>query len=298
MTGRHTQPGRHTAPRRRSGRRLLRGASSRGARRRQRRRTRVDGSVRAATGILLVIAAAVAFGVQFRPQEPPAEANAGTASREAPEGEVKAPPVGAPMPSTPPAPDRSREAQDSQRSQVAIVVPEAGPGTFRVALDAPRTSREAPATTYTVEVEDGLPFAVDEAAKVIDATLSDLRGWSATGRHPLRRVRAEADLRVLLASPATTDRLCSPLETQGRLSCRNGQLVVLNAWRWANGTQGYEGQLDNYRRYVINHEVGHGLGYSHVACPGPGLPAPVMLQQTIGLEGCLPNPWPAAVDLR
>ncbi|MDP2772854.1 MAG: DUF3152 domain-containing protein [Nocardioides sp.] len=202
------------------------------------------------------------------------------------------------MPSTPPAPDRSREAQDSQRSQVAIVVPEAGPGTFRVALDAPRTSREAPATTYTVEVEDGLPFAVDEAAKVIDATLSDLRGWSATGRHPLRRVRAEADLRVLLASPATTDRLCSPLETQGRLSCRNGQLVVLNAWRWANGTQGYEGQLDNYRRYVINHEVGHGLGYSHVACPGPGLPAPVMLQQTIGLEGCLPNPWPAAVDLR
>lgn len=114
----------------------------------------------------------------------------------------------------------------------------------------------------------------------------------------MRRVGGGAVLRILLASPATTDRLCSPLETEGRLSCRNGQLVVLNAWRWANGTQGYEGQLPKYRRYVINHEVGHALGYPHVPCPGSGLPAPVMLQQTIGLEGCLPNPWPAAVDLR
>ncbi|GEP35435.1 hypothetical protein NSZ01_32030 [Nocardioides szechwanensis] len=175
-----------------------------------------------------------------------------------------------------------------------------GDGTFKVAPKASRAAQEdEPATTYTVEVEAGLPFAVDDVANVVDATLSDRRrGWSATGSHQMRRVGGGAVLRILLASPATTDRLCSPLETEGRLSCRNGQLVVLNAWRWANGTQGYEGQLPKYRRYVINHEVGHALGYPHVPCPGSGLPAPVMLQQTIGLEGCLPNPWPAAVDLR
>ena len=96
----------------------------------------------------------------------------------------------------------------------------------------------------------------------------------------------------MLASPATTDTLCAPLHTRGEVSCRNGDVVAINAKRWTNGAEAYGGDLDSYRIYVINHEVGHALGRPHEACPGPGDLAPIMLQQTLGLDGCRANPWP------
>lgn len=174
-------------------------------------------------------------------------------------------------------------------------IPEDGPGTFRTASAPDRDT--AGATTYRVEVEHGLPYTPGEVARMVEQTLSDPRSWGADPDHRLVRVDGESDLRILLAAPTTVDELCAPLDTRGRVSCRNGENVVLNAWRWRNGTEGYEGNLVGYRRYLINHETGHALGYGHVECPGPGELAPVMLQQTLTLDGCRPNPWPARVDL-
>jgi hypothetical protein len=54
--------------------------------------------------------------------------------------------------------------------------------------------------------------------------------------------------------------------------------------------------LEEYRASVINHEVGHFLGFDHMKCPGPGQLAPVMNTQTTELDGCRPNPYPFAPD--
>jgi heat shock protein HtpX len=40
---------------------------------------------------------------------------------------------------------------------------------------------------------------------------------------------------------------------------------------------------------VLAHEMGHILGFEHVTCPGPGQPAPLMMQQTRGIGRCVPN---------
>lgn len=55
--------------------------------------------------------------------------------------------------------------------------------------------------------------------------------------------------------------------------------------------------LRDYRFYVINHELGHALGFGHARCPGAGRPAPIMLQQTLGLRGCTPTRFPDAAAL-
>jgi hypothetical protein len=71
--------------------------------------------------------------------------------------------------------------------------------------------------------------------------------------------------------------------------------VILNLARWRLSVPEYvAGQvpLESYRQYMINHEVGHELGYGHEPCPGRGRPAPVMQQQTLGLYGCVANAWP------
>lgn len=155
-----------------------------------------------------------------------------------------------------------------------------------------RTAARSRVLTYTVEIEQGLPFAPVSTARLVDATLADPRGWADVEDVSFRRVATGPDQRVLVASPDTTDELCAPLQTRGQVSCRTGELVVLNARRWAFGTEDYRGDLRGYRHYVVNHEIGHALGREHVSCPAPGEPAPVMAQQTYGLEGCRANSWP------
>lgn len=184
-----------------------------------------------------------------------------------------------------------RNASTPAEQSDPTTVPVQGAGTFDgVAGQGRRVGDEGQLIRYRVEVEDGLDIPADRFASAVDATLGDRRGWTADRRYSFQRA-ADADLRIVLASPATTDALCAPLQTRGEVSCRNGDNVVINAKRWVQGVKFYD-KLSTYRQYVVNHEVGHALGMGHVTCPYPGAPAPVMLQQTLGLDGCEANPWP------
>ncbi|MDN5900164.1 MAG: DUF3152 domain-containing protein, partial [Brachybacterium sp.] len=148
--------------------------------------------------------------------------------------------------------------------------------------------------TYAVRVEGGTGIDADEAAAQIAAVLADPRGWQDLEEVTCQQVSTleEAELTISLASPPTVDELCLPARTDGLWSCRVGSDVALNSDRWLHATPTYD-DLTAYRAYMINHEVGHFLGHGHARCGGAGEASPVMLQQSIDLQGCVPNAWPA-----
>jgi hypothetical protein len=147
---------------------------------------------------------------------------------------------------------------------------------------------------YRVAVERGISGVdVDGFAALVSGILADPRSWTARGGWRLQRVGPGeiAGFTIYLATPATRDRLCA-MGYDRYTSCRNGNNVVLNVDRWAHGVPHYAASLDLYHAYMVNHETGHRLGHGHQSCPGRGRLAPVMQQQTLGLRGCRPNPWP------
>lgn len=145
---------------------------------------------------------------------------------------------------------------------------------------------------FTVEVEQGLSVTPAQFARSVERVLFDRRSWRAGGLSFQRVASGPVAFRVVLASPATTDRLCRPLRTGGIFSCYMNGRAVLNAMRWQQGASSYAGDLVSYRVYMVNHEVGHALGHGHRYACGSGGLAPVMVQQTKGLRGCGRNPWP------
>ena len=178
----------------------------------------------------------------------------------------------------------------------AAPTPRAGPpkaGTLAVVPGSSARIGTGQLFRYLVEVESTLGADGAVFARAVEQTLADPRGWIGGGRWAFQRTdRGPVDFRVVLASPSTTDRLCLPLDTGGTQSCHQGDRAVLNANRWQFGAGTYGSDLAAYRQYLVNHEIGHALGYPHRGCPERGQIAPVMVQQTIGLGGCRANPWP------
>ncbi|MFD3451548.1 DUF3152 domain-containing protein [Streptomyces sp. NPDC058691] len=154
-----------------------------------------------------------------------------------------------------------------------------------------------------VDVEKGLPLDGRLFADAVFTTLNDKRSWAHDGTRRFERVSSgHADIVITLASPGTTAKVCaeSGLDTTvDNVSCDAASTprTMINAYRWAQGSPTYgPAKMLAYRQMLINHEVGHRLGYNHVLCPKNGALAPVMMQQTkfLTIDGltCKPNAWP------
>ncbi|MFI1417119.1 DUF3152 domain-containing protein [Streptomyces sp. NPDC020731] len=156
--------------------------------------------------------------------------------------------------------------------------------------------------TYRVDVEQGLGLDGELFAEAVQKTLNDNRSWAHNGARTFERVHSgEVDFVITLAGPDTTAAWCakSGLDTTvDNVSCDSAatERVMINADRWAQGADTYGDKIHAYRQMLINHEIGHRLGFNHVTCDKDGDLAPVMQQQTKFLDhggiSCRPNAWP------
>ncbi|WP_025273628.1 DUF3152 domain-containing protein [Haloglycomyces albus] len=167
-----------------------------------------------------------------------------------------------------------------------------GDGTFRYTEGTGQTWGEGSNHyRFNIAVEEGTELDLDEFTETAVNTLSDERSWIAGDvSFELVGEDDQADFTLYLVSPHQRSVLCESQDVS--VSCRNGDAVVINAARWLNAVEHWETDLESYRKYVINHEVGHRLGYGHEVCGEDDTPSPVMAQQTYQLGGCEENAWP------
>ncbi|MEV6952662.1 DUF3152 domain-containing protein [Streptomyces sp. NPDC051183] len=217
---------------------------------------------------------------QARPEPEPSAA----ASSKAPQATGKR--SASPSPSVSASPTPSAAASPSATAT----------GGFTASALAGQPQGKGPARRWRVEVEEGSGVDPNTAAQAVEAILGDPRGWIRDPAYGFQLVGAgqPVDFTVKIATPTTTDRLCEVVtpELKGETNCRAGHTVVVNLKRWQEGSPQFSGPVEEYRALIVNHEVGHELGHEHETCPGPGKPAPAMMQQIKGLLGCTANAWP------
>ncbi|MGW5560375.1 DUF3152 domain-containing protein [Micromonospora sp. NPDC003944] len=219
--------------------------------------------------------------------------------------QVGSPPplVAAPLPPEP-SPSAVPPSSPPPVLRVPGAVPSAGTGSFGYdSRSGPVLGRAGELRRYRVAVESGSDEDAGEFAQAVQTALAGPGSWVDSGRLRLQQVPGAAprDFTVYLATARTAGRMCAQggvdIRINGRpyTSCRAPGQVIINLDRWRLSVPHFVSAavpLAVYRTYVVNHEVGHQLGHRHERCPGAGRPAPVMMQQTLFLNGCRANPWP------
>jgi hypothetical protein len=151
--------------------------------------------------------------------------------------------------------------------------------------------------TYRIETRGTITASMKVFRREVAETFADPRGWRSAGV-AFRRVDKGGDLSVVLAEASEVPTFSSGCSAEW--SCRVGRYVIINQMRWLHASESWNaaGQtLRGYRHMVVNHETGHWLGHGHLGCSGDGNLAPVMMQQSKGLDGCRHNPWPLPSEL-
>lgn len=138
---------------------------------------------------------------------------------------------------------------------------------------------------YKVSVESIVKKSLKNFKKEVHNILSHPKSWKVN----FIQDDTNFDFELTLASARNIKTYCN----FSGLSCADpyNKKIWINNYRWTKGAKPSKLSLKNYRIYLINHEVGHILGFLH-AKPIKNRKVPVMNQHTLGIKEGLPWMFP------
>jgi hypothetical protein len=138
---------------------------------------------------------------------------------------------------------------------------------------------------YCLNSEGGVPSG-DSAA--VAAAMVVPGGWTLGGRLAfVPTVAGACDLTLRLV-PAKAMGNLDPACAQ-QTTCTVGNVIEISLASWGAAPKSWEGTLASYRTELVNHELGHWLGFNHAACGAKASAALVLQAPTVTLPGCSPN---------
>lgn len=137
---------------------------------------------------------------------------------------------------------------------------------------------------FSIDEDVRKKYSTHDVARDLWIYLNDPDGWGIS----FSPRKTSPDVEIRLSSGKTIAKICGLPKD---LSCAElgGKHMYLNAERWFHGSHKSGLSLEDYRQYMVTHEMGHILGKEHESCPCKGCRAPVMMQQTLGIGECRPN---------
>jgi hypothetical protein len=143
----------------------------------------------------------------------------------------------------------------------------------------PALTPAGPAVTYK--------YCADESVRpVAKRVLAESSGWAMGGK--VAFVEA-TDCHFQFAVLRSDQMAAAATTCAGEVSCLSGSRLMFNSNNWALLPSGWSGDLDSYRRELVNHETGHWLGFDHASCSGERDSTPVLSAPSVVIPGCSPN---------
>ena len=118
----------------------------------------------------------------------------------------------------------------------------------------------------------------DTEKREIISLLNDPRGWVSQG-YSFMLVDTDPHVRMIRVSNAHIKQQYPSLDGfSGCLLQTIPRVILINEENWLRPPT--RTSLRSYHNYLIQHEMGHALGYEHTSRASRGDPCPVMFQQT------------------
>jgi hypothetical protein len=144
-----------------------------------------------------------------------------------------------------------------------------------------------PLATYSYCDSAGSTAETEVLSSSAASAFSDSSSWAMGGRLKFVPVKSNCNFSISLVDSNAMSRLNSACS--GQSSCQSGNAIELNLSNWLAAPVTWTTGIDSYRQQMIDHEVGHWLGFNHASCTLKSSPVPILENPTVVLDGCSPN---------